>query len=108
MSVTTAVRQLAEVENSRQSGTLEPERILAIAVSRLGSPTQQRMVCGTLSELNEKGGEDPSIFGEPLHSLIIVGKRLHHLEVEFAAEWAINKDRWYRVARDKYGVKMDD
>jgi diphthine synthase len=108
MSIPTAVYQLAEVEQSRGSGTLDPEKTLAIAVSRLGSPTNQRIVCGTLKELLDIGERDPAVFGEPLHSLVIVGRRVHHLEIQYAEEWAINSKNWRETARDIYGVRMDD
>lgn len=79
MSIPTAVSQLIEVEDLRKSGVLEPDKTLAIAMSRVGAQDgSQKIVCGTLAEL---AAQDASIFGEPLHSLVIVGKRLHHLEV---------------------------
>jgi len=108
MSIPTAASQLIEVESTRGLGTLDPSKTLAIAVSRLGSPTDQRIVCGTLNELAELGERDPTAFGEPLHSLVIVGRRLHHLEIEYAEEWAVDKSNWRRVAADVYGVRMDD
>jgi diphthine methyl ester synthase len=108
MSIPTAVTQLAEVEATRRSGVLDSERTLAVAVSRLGSPTDQRFVCGTLKELADLGNRDPAFFGKPLHSLVIVGKRLHHLEVEFAEEWAVNSQTWRENAHKIYGVQLGD
>lgn len=43
-------------------------------------------------------------FGPPLHSLVIVGKRLHELEKEYAALWKVG-DGWQRVAREVYGCR---
>lgn len=42
-------------------------------------------------------------FGPPLHSLVIVGSRLHHLEREYAAMYAVPGSRWNEVAREVYG-----
>ncbi|KAI0919221.1 diphthine synthase, variant 2 [Taiwanofungus camphoratus] len=104
MSIPRAVSQLAEVEETRQTGILKPDTTLAIALSRVGGGEQERIVCGTLSELLSEPDE---VFGDPLHSLVIVGKRLHHLEVEYAEAYAINRNTWRDVARDIYGCPLD-
>ena len=100
MSIPLAISQLAEVESLRKEGILNPESTLAISMSRVGGGTQQRIVAGTLSQL---GQQDPGVYGPPLHSLIIVGKRLHPLEVEYANSFAID-ETWKTVARNVYGV----
>jgi diphthine synthase len=106
MSIPTAVAQLVEVESSRQSGTLDPDKTLAIALSRVGAweDGEQRIVSGTLTELAR---QDPAVFGEPLHSLVIVGKRLHHLEVEYAGAYAVKGSRWKEVAKNMYGCALE-
>ncbi|KAG6820831.1 diphthine synthase [Arthromyces matolae] len=105
MSIPLAVDQLIEVESLRLTGILDPERTLAIGLSRVGGGDEhQRIVAGTLKELS---GHPKEAFGEPLHSLVIVGKRLHHLEVEYAEEYAINKENWRRVAKEVYGCSLD-
>lgn len=104
MSIPVAVRQLAEVEEDRKGGILEPSKTLAIAVSRVGGgPGRERIVAGTLEQLAQAPEE---IFGDPLHSLVIVGKRLHPLEVQFAKKFAID-ETWARTSRDVYGVVED-
>jgi diphthine methyl ester synthase len=110
MSIPTAVQQLAEVEEKRGQGTLALDSTLAIAVSRVGgfesvseSGKGQTIVAGTLAELLAEPAES---FGEPLHSLVIVGKRLHHLEVEYAEEFAVNKAHWREVAQKVYGCQL--
>ncbi|KAJ3564232.1 hypothetical protein NP233_g8427 [Leucocoprinus birnbaumii] len=106
MSIPLAVSQLIEVEESRQSGILSPDSTLAIALSRVGGGDgHERIVAGTLTELSQQPAEH---FGEPLHSLVIVGKRLHHLEVDYAQEFAVNKDNWRKVAKEVYGCALDD
>lgn len=106
MSIPRAISQLVEVEQSRQSGTLSPDKTLAIALSRVGGgDDHQRIVAGTLTELSQ---QSPEVFGEPLHSLVIVGKRLHHLEVDFAQDFAVDKDNWRKVAKEIYECVLDD
>ncbi|SAM84244.1 probable DPH5-diphthamide methyltransferase [Ustilago bromivora] len=44
-------------------------------------------------------------FGEPLHSLVIVGKRLHPLERDYAASYACPGSQFLQVAHEVYGCK---
>ncbi|KAH8827877.1 diphthine synthase isoform b [Flagelloscypha sp. PMI_526] len=104
MSIHQAVSQLLEIESLRQTGTLDPEKTLAIAVSRLGGGEDQKIVSGTLKELLQQPVEK---YGEPLHSIVIVGRRLHHIEVEYASEYAVDKTSWRQTATDVYGVVLD-
>ena len=104
MSIPQAVSQLVEVEASRNSGTLAPDSTLAIALSRVGGGSDERIVAGTLSELL---AQPPEVYGEPLHSLIVVGKRLHHLEVDYAERFSVNRETWRDVAKRVYGCALD-
>ncbi|KAH9915388.1 Diphthine synthase [Fomitopsis serialis] len=104
MSIPQAVSQIAEIEALRGEGVLKPEATLAVGLSRIGGEEHQRIVCGTLEELLT---QPPELFGEPLHSLIIVGKRLHDLEVEYAEEYAVNRETWRSVAQSVYGCALD-
>jgi len=104
MSIPVAVNQLLETEGTREEGILKAEETLAVALSRVGGGDEQRIVAGTLKELQEA---DPSVFGDPLHSLILIGKRVHHLEVDYAATWTINPENWREIARRVYGCNMD-
>jgi len=104
MSIPVAVSQLLETEESRQTGILNSDETLAVALSRVGGGDEQRIVAGTLRELQEA---DPAVYGEPLHSLILVGKRVHHLEIDYAAVFAINLESWRGVAQRVYGCIMD-
>ncbi|KAG8733757.1 diphthine synthase [Ceratobasidium sp. 423] len=94
----------ASSEEPKAHGHLKPESTLAIALSRVGSPDKQRIVCGTLRQLSELAEED---FGEPLFSVVIVGKRLHELEVQYSEYWAVDKAEWRRVATEVYGARLD-
>lgn len=115
MNPATAVSQILESEAIRAAsvsseepkihGFLGPNKTLAIALSRVGSPDKQRIVCGTLQQLAELAEED---FGEPLFSVVIVGKRLHELEVQYAEPWAVDKAEWRRVAKEVYGARLDN
>jgi diphthine synthase len=105
MSIPLAVSQLVEIESLRSTGILDPEKTLAIALSRVGGGDEhQRIVAGTLRELLNHPAE---AYGQPLHSLVIVGKRLHHLEVDYAEDFAINGDSWRAIAKDVYSCSLD-
>lgn len=84
---------------------LKPEETLAMSLSRIGTPTQ-RIIAGTLKELSELTEED---YGAPLHSVVIVGKRIHPLELEFAGRWCVGGEdgQWWKVAKDVYGVERE-
>ena len=43
-------------------------------------------------------------WGEPLHSLILVGRRLHPMEVEYGRALALPGSRWADVAQQVYGA----
>jgi diphthine synthase len=96
MTIPQAVSQLLEIESIRKTGTLSPNDTLAIGLSRVGGGDgNEVIVCGTLAELSV---HPPEAFGNPLHSLVIVGRRLHPLEVEYVEHFAINKETWWKVA----------
>jgi len=106
MSVPQAVSQLLEIESLRRSGILSPDATLAIGLSRVGGAyDQQKIVSGTLVELHEQPDD---VFGEPLHSLVIVGKRLHPLEAEYAVQYAVDKESWRDVAKRVYKCPLDE
>ena len=106
MSIPQAVSQLLEIESLRQLGVLRQKETLAIALSRVGGDeSQQKIVGGTLEEL---AAQPADVFGEPLHSLVIVGKRLHHLEVEYAQQYAVDAMHWRKLARDVYKCALED
>jgi diphthine synthase len=48
-----------------------------------------------------------SAYGPPLHSLVIVGKRFHHLERDYAAQYKVPGSKWDEVARNVYGCRDD-
>ncbi|CDR37515.1 CYFA0S01e11364g1_1 [Cyberlindnera fabianii] len=84
MDIATAASQLLEIEEKRGEQCYTPDTP-AVAVSRLGSPTQT-FKAATLKELSEYDA------GEPLHSLVILGRQVHDLELEYMYEFVDNKD----------------
>lgn len=105
MTIPTAVSQLIETESSRNEGVLSAHHTLAIALSRVGGGSEnERIVAGTLQELL---GHPADAYGQPLHSLVIVGKRLHHLEVDYAEEFAINRQTWRETAKEVYKCALE-
>jgi diphthine synthase len=87
---------------SSSSSLFDPSQTLAISASRLGAP-DQKFVAGTLSQLSQL---DEEAFGiRPLHSMVIVGRRMHPVERDFAGRWAVDRDVWNRVCRDVYGCQ---
>lgn len=85
MSVATAAQQLLEIEEKRQEGAYGPNTP-CVGVSRLGSPTQA-FCADTLEKLADYDA------GEPLHSLIMLGNKVHDLETDFIAAFAPNEER---------------
>jgi diphthine synthase len=81
--------------------SLSPSTTLAISLSRVGDPSQ-KFVSGTLAELSQLGEED---FGGPLHSFVIVGRRFHALERDFAKRWSVNQETWEKVSNEVYAVR---
>ncbi|ORX39024.1 tetrapyrrole methylase [Kockovaella imperatae] len=105
---TTSSSEVTEDETStapRSTTLLPPDQTLALSLSRIGTSTQ-RIIAGTLSELAALPEEE---FGPPLHSVVIVGKRLHPLELEFAGRWCVGGENgaWWKVGKDVYGVEKE-
>ncbi|ODV86853.1 hypothetical protein CANARDRAFT_196224 [[Candida] arabinofermentans NRRL YB-2248] len=86
MSVATCCEQLLEIEEKRGEGAYTPNTP-CVAVSRLGSPTQT-FKAATLKELSEYDS------GEPLHSVVMLGRQVHDLELDYLLEFADDKDAY--------------
>lgn len=97
-----AIQKNPENTGSDNNNNLSPESTLAVSLSRLGSESQS-ILFGTLSEL---AALPEDRFGAPLHSLVIVGKRLHPLELAFAEQYAVG-DQWKVVAEKVYGLELE-
>lgn len=86
MDIATAAQQLLEVEEIRNEKAYTPDTP-CVAVSRLGSPTQ-KFKAGSLKELAEYDS------GEPLHSLVMLGRQVHDLELEYLYQFVDNRDQF--------------
>jgi len=82
MTVAQCAEQMIETEETRAEGVYTADS-LAVGVARIGAEDQQ-IVAGTLRELCEVD------MGKPLHSLILLGKRVHDLEKDYIREWAVD------------------
>jgi len=96
-SVAQCCRQMVEVEEERK-GDVCGRDCLAVGVGRCGSEDQV-IVAGTLGQLAEAD------LGEPLHSVVLLGNRVHELEIDFIREFAVDKEVFDRACRNKYGEK---
>jgi len=83
MSITTACEQLLEIEEEQRLGVCTTNT-LAVGLARVGAD-DEKIVAGTLEELQSVD------FGNPLHSLILVGENIHELEVEYLRGFAVNE-----------------
>ncbi|PVH17128.1 diphthine synthase [Candidozyma duobushaemuli] len=86
MDIQTAAQQLLEIEELRGEKAYTPETP-CVAVSRLGSPTQ-KFKAATLKELAEYDA------GEPLHSLVMLGRQVHDLELEYLYQFVDDKEKF--------------
>ncbi|KAJ2819564.1 diphthine synthase [Coemansia erecta] len=96
MPVSLAAQQLLEVEATRKAGVCRDD-VLAVGVARVGSD-DQLIRAGTLRQMADFD------FGAPLHSLVLVGSRLHLLEAEILREHAIDLESLNRVLKQDYKI----
>lgn len=82
----------------------QPAHAIDTFVNPLDASRGQTLVAGTLAQLAAQPAET---FGPPLHSLVLVGKRLHDLEAEYAAAFAVDEGKWREVAKEVYGCVFD-
>ncbi|QKX61774.1 uncharacterized protein TRUGW13939_08930 [Talaromyces rugulosus] len=95
MTVAQCASQMLETEEERQERVYGPDS-LAIGAARVGAP-DQKLVAGTLKELAEVD------MGEPLHSLVLLGKRAHDLEKDYIQQFAVNDDTFNTSWKKGYG-----
>ncbi|TGZ84944.1 Diphthine synthase [Ascodesmis nigricans] len=102
MTVAECASQMVEVAERRKKEegeeTCYDGDSLAVGVARLGSK-EQKIVAGRLSELVDVD------MGKPLHSLVLMGKRVHELEIDFVREFAVDKESFDEsVKKGGYGT----
>jgi diphthine methyl ester synthase len=83
MSIATACEQLIEIEQEQGQGICTADT-LGVGLARVGAD-DEKIAAGTLDELQKVD------FGGPLHSLILVGKNVHELEIEYLRGFAIDE-----------------
>ena len=84
--------------SSSSSSSCCSPNTLVVGVARLGTDSQS-IVSGTLEQLSKID------LGEPLHSLVVVGRRCHELERDFVREFAVDKGSWDEVWQNgSYGT----
>lgn len=86
MDIATAAQQLLEIEELRNEKAYT-SNTPCVAVSRLGSP-EQTFKAGTLLELAEYDS------GAPLHTLVMLGRQVHELELEYLYQFAENREQF--------------
>lgn len=97
MTVAQCAAQMLETEDARAEGVCGPD-CLAIGVARICA-VDQEMVTGTLKQLSEVD------MGRPLHSVVLLGRRVHELEKDFVRAYAIDKGVFDKIWKRDYGGK---
>ncbi len=97
MTVAQCARQMVEIEEEKGEGICG-RRNLAIGVARVGG-RDQRLAAGTLEELSTID------LGEPLHSLVLLGRKTHYLERDFLREFAVDRGGFDKAWNDLYEEK---
>ncbi|KAI9823977.1 MAG: diphthine synthase [Phylliscum demangeonii] len=83
MTVAQCAGQMLELEETRAEGVCTPDA-LVVGAARVGS-RDQRFVSGTLKQLAEVD------MGPPLHSMVLLGRRMHDLERSFIRDYAVDR-----------------
>ncbi|RLV88314.1 Diphthine methyl ester synthase [Meyerozyma sp. JA9] len=91
MDIATAAKQMLEIEELKGQKAYTPDSP-CVAISRLGSPTQT-FKAGTLAEMAEYDS------GEPLHSLVLMGRQVHDLELEYLDEFVDDREAFRKAVK---------
>ncbi|KAI6759749.1 hypothetical protein HG530_010429 [Fusarium avenaceum] len=91
MTVGQCAQQMLEIEDERKEGVYTKDS-LAIGAARVGGKTE-KFVAGTLEELCSTDEE----LGAPLHSLVLLGRRTHELELDYVRQFAVDKEKFERL-----------
>ncbi|KAM0343965.1 hypothetical protein ACHAPU_008023 [Fusarium lateritium] len=100
MTVGQCAQQMLEIEDERKEGICTKDS-LAIGAARVGGTTE-KFVAGTLEELCSTDEE----LGPPLHSLVLLGRRTHELELDYVRQFAVDKEKWDRIWNAEYGKQL--
>lgn len=91
MDIATAAKQMLEIEELKGQKAYTPDSP-CVAISRLGLPTQT-FKAGTLAEMAEFDS------GEPLHSLVLMGRQVHDLELEYLDEFVNDREAFRKAVK---------
>ncbi|KAI3557178.1 diphthine synthase [Colletotrichum abscissum] len=97
MTVGQCAAQMLEIEEDKKEGVYTPDS-LAIGAARVGGKTE-KYVAGTLKELCDTD----EILGDPLHSMVLLGRRAHELERDYIREFAVNTETFDKSWAADYG-----
>ncbi|KAM0271531.1 hypothetical protein ACHAPA_002709 [Fusarium lateritium] len=100
MTVGQCAQQMLEIEDERKEGVYTKDS-LAIGAARVGGKTE-KFVAGTLEELCSTDEE----LGPPLHSLVLLGRRTHELELDYVQQFAVDKGKFERLWNAEYGKQL--
>ncbi|KAG8667197.1 diphthine synthase [Fusarium poae] len=100
MTVGQCAQQMLEIEEERKEGVYTKDS-LAIGAARVGGKTE-KFVAGTLEELCSTDEE----LGPPLHSLVLLGRRTHELELDYVRQFAVDKEKWDKLWNAEYGKQL--
>ena len=94
MTVAQCAGQMLEIEAEKGEGLCRPQS-LAVGVARIGAQ-DQRIVAGTLKQLSNLD------LGPPLHSLVLLGRRVHDLERDFVRDFAVDNETFDQAWSEAY------
>ncbi|KAF5245388.1 hypothetical protein FANTH_7375 [Fusarium anthophilum] len=100
MTVGQCAQQMLEIEDERKESVYTKDS-LAIGAARVGGKTE-KFVAGTLEELCSTDEE----LGPPLHSLVLLGRRTHELELDYVRQFAVDKEKWDMLWKAEYGKQL--
>ncbi|KAH7031631.1 Diphthine synthase [Microdochium trichocladiopsis] len=100
MTVSQCAQQMLEIEEEKKEGVYGPDS-LAIGAARVGGK-DEKFVAGTLAQLCDSD----ELLGAPLHSMVLLGRRAHELERDYAREFAVDKELWDKLWAEEYGKQL--
>jgi len=100
MTVSQCAQQMLEIEEEKKEGVYGPDS-LAIGAARVGGK-DEKYVAGTLEQLCDSD----ELLGAPLHSMVLLGRRAHELERDYAREFAVDKELWDKLWAEEYGKQL--
>jgi len=100
MTVSQCAQQMLEIEEEKKEGVYGPDS-LAIGAARVGGK-DEKYVAGTLKQLCDSD----ELLGAPLHSMVLLGRRAHELERDYAREFAVDKELWDKLWAEEYGKQL--